>query len=321
MPLIDFTEIPPGNRIEGQDRFELFARDFLETLGYSISEVPSRGPDQGVDLILTETRTGISGQTELRWLVSCKHFAKSNRAVGLDDEINILDRLGEHNCQGFLGFYSTIASAALTERLRHLAAQQQWLEIQTFDHEAIEKELLIPGPRMRLVERYFPKSFSCLRNENPVRPDLFALSAKGLKCDVCGRALLGRSIRDASGLVTRWYQYDKETGSTQVEFVRLSCEGICSQQISLEMAADDPDWNEMWEGVLCLCNPSIHASTIFGFIDDLATSEIFYSEVAARRYSEVLLETYWFVCRDLTQQEKDEDFLFQRFPRWLPNHP
>ncbi len=74
MPRLDFKEIPQANLASGeQDTFELFARDFLETLGYEIISEPNRGADSGKDLIVLETRIGIGGKSFVKWLVSCKH--------------------------------------------------------------------------------------------------------------------------------------------------------------------------------------------------------------------------------------------------------
>lgn len=74
MAIIDFKEIPQANIANGeQDCFELFAREFFDALGFSVIEDPDRGQDGGRDLIISEKRTGIIGDSEVRWLVSCKH--------------------------------------------------------------------------------------------------------------------------------------------------------------------------------------------------------------------------------------------------------
>jgi hypothetical protein len=53
--IVDFKEIPPANSSDGyQDQFELFARDFLENLGFLIIEQPDRGQDGGKDLLISE---------------------------------------------------------------------------------------------------------------------------------------------------------------------------------------------------------------------------------------------------------------------------
>jgi hypothetical protein len=161
MPLIDFKEIPRSNIADGdQDTFEMFARDFLELTGYRILSGPDRGADQGRDLIAEETRIGVGGKTTVRWLVSCKHTAHSGRAVGVNDELNILDRVRAHSCQGFIGFYSTVASAGLTQRLEALQREIQGFEFIIFYREQIEKALLYGGPFNQIFKRYFPISFN-----------------------------------------------------------------------------------------------------------------------------------------------------------------
>lgn len=53
MPVLNFQEIPETHISTGlQDTFELFARDFLEHLGYIITFGPNRGQDGGKDIML-----------------------------------------------------------------------------------------------------------------------------------------------------------------------------------------------------------------------------------------------------------------------------
>jgi hypothetical protein len=134
MPTLNFTEISQANKTNGeQDKFELFARDVLACLGFKIVEGPGRGADLGKDLVVEEARFGVLGESVIRWLVSCKHFAHSGRAVSPDDERNIRERVEAHKCQGFMGFYSTLPTSALTELCRRLP-----LEISFMDSEFIE---------------------------------------------------------------------------------------------------------------------------------------------------------------------------------------
>src|ERR1035441_784324 len=118
MSILDFKEIPQANIPNGeQDQFELFARDFLVYQGFEVVEDPSRGNDGGKDMVVCETRAGVTGSTNVRWLVSCKHFAPSGRSVGADDEANVVERVAQHGCNGFLGVYSTVPSSGLADRL------------------------------------------------------------------------------------------------------------------------------------------------------------------------------------------------------------
>lgn len=161
MPQLDFKEIAQGNVSTGeQDSFELFARDFMEIMGYEILSGPDRGSDLGRDIIVQEARQGIGGTTFIRWLVSCKHKAHSATSVGLTDEQNILDRVATHNCNGFIGFYSTLPASSLTKMLEGLKQQKTDFNYQIIDKEKIERILLSTGPGLGLAARFFPDSYN-----------------------------------------------------------------------------------------------------------------------------------------------------------------
>jgi len=161
--IIDFKEIPKPNKGGGeQDRFEQFACDFLETIGFKIIRRPDRGPDGKKDLIVSDIRTGISGETTIKWLVSCKHNAHSGAAVKDTDEEDIQDRVTKHKCQGFLGFYSTLPASSLSDKL---FALQDKVEYTTYDSTRIEKDLLRNNQRDRLLASYFPLSHDSYRQQ------------------------------------------------------------------------------------------------------------------------------------------------------------
>lgn len=155
MPALDFAEIAVAYAGVGRDDFELFARDFLVTQGFEILVGPDRGPDAGRDLVVRELREGPGGQTELRWLVSCKHKAASGNAVGHTDEQNMRDRLETHGCKGFIAFYSTVPSSTLATHLKSLTPAYGLL---TYDKEAIEQRLLDSPKGRALTARYMPRS-------------------------------------------------------------------------------------------------------------------------------------------------------------------
>src|SRR4051812_29856694 len=124
--MIDWTEIANG------DSWELFARDFLAALGFVIEVEPGRGPDRGRDLVISEQLRGKIRAQKLVWLVSCKHHAASGKAVGIE-ESDITDRLKRNNAAGFVGFYSTMASAPLVDRLNELRTAGDIKEYEIFD--------------------------------------------------------------------------------------------------------------------------------------------------------------------------------------------
>lgn len=162
MSAIDFCEIAQANTGEGdQDRFELFARDFLVSLNFEIAEQPARGPDGGRDLVVVERLRGELQTVEFRWLVSCKHFAHGakgkGRSVGVGDEGDLLDRLEASRCSGFIGFYSTLPSEGLMQRIRGLEARSRRFLV--LDGAGLESHIVGIKAREVLFQRYFPQSY------------------------------------------------------------------------------------------------------------------------------------------------------------------
>lgn len=157
MAALDFKEIPEAHLGIERDQFELFAREFLNSVGFQIIDHPDRGADGGRDLIVEEQRNGPGGTNSIRWLVSCKHKAHSGSSVKPADEINIRDRLGTHRCHGFIAFYSTVPSSGLSETCSKLRPEFEFLQ---FDQDVIERKLLDSPKGRTLAVRYMPRSFN-----------------------------------------------------------------------------------------------------------------------------------------------------------------
>ena len=154
--MINWTEIPDG------DTWELFARDFLAKLGFVIDIGPGRGADAGCDLVISEQLRGRLHTRKFTWLVSCKHYAVSDRSVGPDQESNITDRLKQHGADGFMGFYSTMPSARLVERLQRVVGSGDISAYEIFDSKKIEGHFVDTG-LSKLALRYFPTSYERMR--------------------------------------------------------------------------------------------------------------------------------------------------------------
>ncbi|APQ10353.1 hypothetical protein BJP27_02090 [Pseudomonas oryzihabitans] len=152
MPNINFKELHSPSFDHGdRDQFEKFCREFLNCiLKFTILSDPGRGPDGGLDI-------KASDKAGRNILVSCKHYAHSNRSVGRSDEQDIVDRLHEHNCQVFYGFYSTIASSGLKDKLDRLKVAGK-LTYELWDSEKIERHLLEGTKGYSLARRFFPLS-------------------------------------------------------------------------------------------------------------------------------------------------------------------
>jgi len=69
-------------RIESGEDFELLCEDLLQAMGYTVEASVSRGPDLGRDIIVSKTVTDEMGFTEsYRYLIECKHYARSGKSV------------------------------------------------------------------------------------------------------------------------------------------------------------------------------------------------------------------------------------------------
>jgi hypothetical protein len=184
--MIDWTEIPDG------DTWELFARDFLAELGFVIDIGPGRGPDAGRDLVISEQLRGRLNSRKFTWLVSCKHYAVSDKSVGPDQESNVTDRLKQHRADGFMGFYSTVPSGGLVERLQRLAGSGDIDAYEIFDRKKIEGHFVDAG-LSKLALRYFPTGYQRMR---PIQR--FFGSYQDMRCEVCDADVLARSVRELS---------------------------------------------------------------------------------------------------------------------------
>jgi restriction endonuclease len=310
MPVLDFQEIPRADVASGdQDSFELFTRDFLSFSGYTIVSGPDRGSDGGRDIIALETRSGVAGETMIRWLVSCKHKAHSGTSVTLDDERDILDRVTANQCQGFIGFYSTLPSASLTRKLEGLKAQSG-IEFQLFDRERIELNLLTTTDGFKLAKRYFNVSFSTWSRENPEPADLFE-DQDSLFCKYCQKDLL----KPASGIVVVWTRFDRDENENWIEEEIIDVYWCCKGKCDKTLAASQRQANHVdrWQDIPDLCIPTLYLRRIATFMDQLHRGVKFRDE-ALEKTRELIITLFPFVCRDLTTKENERIALLFTLP-------
>ncbi len=306
MPILDFKEIAPANASDGtQEQFELFAREFLELMRYRTVTPPDRGPDGGRDLIVEEVRSGPGGETRLRWLVSCKHFAHTGRSVGLSDEESIRDRVEAKKCQGFLAFYSSVASSGLAARLEEL--KQNGFEVQRFDRETIEAQLLRLREGIALAKRYFPVSMSDFIRENPPVADIL-VEAEDILCDYCGKNLLvpGQTTMSIIAFGENYPDVESDVENRpfreRVEFVYFSCKGNCD--LKLERKYGKPHLITTWAELGDLCNPTWHLRYVLAWLDQMR-SGVDYEQKAFEKEKKMLAATFLRVARSLTTEERE----------------
>ncbi len=306
--LIDFKEIPKANDGSGvQDTFELFARDFLADIGYVIVQEPDRGADGKKDIIVKELRKGIAGITEKLWLVSCKHFIHSGKSVTQDDEPDILDRVNAHHCDGFIGFYSTLPAASLSNKLSGLQSQ---IETQTYDREKIEKRLLDSISGNKLAERYFPNSYKNYKRENPTPADLYA-DQSSIHCDNCGEDLLRGKKGIYVLLEDMKRDHDKPSHTKGIYF---SCKGKCDETLRYRYRAKglmDAGWDDLPDVTI----PTVFLYKLNTIINTLISGET-YEKEAIDRIKFMFISCLPYISRDLTTDEKKRLEGLMRIPSW-----
>lgn len=295
--ILDFKEIPAANGNDGlQDTFELFTRDLLQYLGYRIIENPDRGADGKRDLIVEEVVRGIHSEYTIRWLVSCKHYAHSGKAVKDDNEINIRERIEQHKCDGFMGVYSTLPATSLAGILKGVKNHI------VYDHEKIESLLLRDAEGQRIAARYFAESYRNFQIENPVPAQIFADNSP-IICEVCGRNLLDGESQGIFVSLKPFIEPDEDSHGTdrQIKEIHFVCKGECDNTLKDSWRGS---YNDSWGELDDLKNPTIWISTFIGFINGIHHDQDLSNE-AFDAMKQMFIRTYPYVARHLTSHEKE----------------
>lgn len=162
------------------EEWEYFAIDLLSSIGYFVLRFPSRGPDGGKDGLVSS-----NGKT---YLVSCKHYIESGKAVGVNDEPSIIDRMVQNQSSGFIGIYSTVLSTALDERFTSLT--KSGYECIAYDRNKISN--FLPRISSQVLQKYgLPNKVKYILNVDPYE-------YSGLPCLVCGVDILSDEMITSS---------------------------------------------------------------------------------------------------------------------------
>jgi hypothetical protein len=242
-------------------------------------------------LIVEEVCKGISRNTKIRWLVSCKHFIHSGKAVGVKDESDISDRVNQHKCAGFLGVCSTFPSTSLEERL-----QQQPFESQLLTPEQIEKYILDNPQGIKLAERFFPESIKLWSRENPRPTELFS-DKIDICCEYCGRNLLEEGANGIYVVLSR-YEGDQKV----ITGVHIVCKGDCDRQLTRRVRK--PGEVDGWDDIDDLKIPVVALRKVFGIMNSLRAGETWDDE-AFKKFRRFLTEMARYTMRSLTEREKE----------------
>ncbi|MDR3522061.1 MAG: hypothetical protein P4L54_10670 [Acidocella sp.] len=286
--LIDWTEIPDG------DSWELFARDFLAELGFVIDVGPGRGPDAGKDLIVSEQLRGKLRGRKFSWLVSCKHYAASDKAIGPDLESNIMDRITQHKVDGFMGFYSTMPTSGLVDRLSALEEEAKVGAWEVFDRKKIEGHFVTTG-LSKLAMRYIPLSYARIR---PIQK-LFG-QYKGMHCEICGVDVLKRSAREYADAILVWAM--PKSKPNHYEKLFISCKGQCDTTLQGRLGANG--FMTSWEEIQDLTNPALYLKNFLTYMNALHSRHDTYSDEAHAVMKQIYISLGQRTLREVTQDDE-----------------
>jgi hypothetical protein len=292
--MIDFTEIKNG------EKWELFARDFLSENGFYIESAPDRGPDGKKDLIISENLKGNLGNYKFTWLVSCKHYANSKKSVTEKDEPNVLDRIKSFNCDGFIGFYSTIPSSGLNTRLNKLKDKGNIKDYRVYDHKLLENYLLTIGYSITLM-RYFPISYKNIKPLHILYNEYLPLNCKKCNTDL----LIKIYDNDYSGiicLVEKGIDFKSKIDNNDlIEDLYWVCKGGCDIEIEAQLVKEKKITS--WKDIGDLVNPSYFMKWLLSILNSIESGKDKFSKDAFEKLKYFILAISQKVIREMTQRE------------------
>jgi len=233
--------------------------------------------------------------------VSCKHFAHSGKAVGESDEPSIQERMSQFKADGFLGFYSTVPSSALNNRLRALKENGAIRDFRFFDSRLIENHLVRIG-FSRVIMRYLPDSY---RRMKPLH--LIGSEYVSLECDHCHKDLL-ESIHDQQydGLVGVIARVD-EAGKETICDIYFAHKGKCDSTIE-ERLKKRHGAVAKWEDLSDLAIPFTFLNWVLVVTDEIRDGRAVYLEPAYEKNKRLIIALSQRVLREMTESERRRAF-------------
>jgi hypothetical protein len=290
--VIDYREIPSAKGGQpDEDAWAFFARDFLAALGLDVEQGPGRGADAGRDLIVVENHKGPLTSHQVRWVVSCKHYAHADKAVPDRDEPDPVGRVRKFRADGFMAFYSTLPSATLNDTFHRL---QQEARIVIYDAAAIEAPLL-SDPRLRpLLARYFPVSHARSRRDVDRPVDVWGRYTP-LSCVGCGKDLLTTPRKAMVGFVKAL------DDRRQYVDVYWACKGECDRHVQ----ARYPRMATGWRDVSDLMIPLIFMRFVMAMLNQMRQATVF-SDVAFENVKTLILILSQVAMRNTSDEQREQ---------------
>jgi hypothetical protein len=114
-----------------------------------------------------------------------------------------------------------------------------------------------------------------------------------LTCDVCGKNLF-----DNPGMSIIVFHEDADTRA--IKDIKVCCKGDCDRILKSRRPKDYIDgWREVTE----FTNPYLYIKNVVAVLNNLQSGEQKFDDEAFKKYKNIILNCYPYVCRDLDQNE------------------
>jgi hypothetical protein len=210
-----------------------------------------------------------------------------------------------------MGFYSTLPSSSLLERLKQLNAQ---FDHRILDSSTIERELLTSPSGLELARRYFPASVTKWDKENPAPAEIFE-TKPSIFCESCGRDLLN----PPQGIFALWQERTSSNQPDNPAYLDMhwACKGTCDEAVSAEMEArHGRPLIDAWEDVPDFSIPLIYLQRIMAHINGLHSGDR-WSKSAFEKYKTLIIAVYPHIARHSTTAEEERIKHLLRIPSYL----
>ena len=175
-------------------------------------------------------------------------------------------------------------------------------EYQIFDNRRIERELLRTPEGLALAKRYFPLSIQQLVTENP-SPVLIFGELHVVKCEICGRDLLGKIEPPAFlGGVLGYCIKAEHIHNNEPSIVDLCwyCKVKCMRNMEQRLKETDLE-EDGWDDVHDYLHPTRFLSLLLSNCD-LVTRM---NSKARAKFELFVTSAFQYVSRELTLEEKE----------------
>ncbi|HHQ4462527.1 TPA: restriction endonuclease [Aeromonas veronii] len=211
--MLDFTELSE----DGMD-LELLVRELLFSVGLKVYW-SGKGPDGGRDLLCIEEAKSIFVPSSKKWLIQCKHKAKSGNSVGIGDLDDIATSCFQHGCDGYVLVTSTQPSSGVVQRLEQITANPQILLTATYwDSVELERRLKT-AQQWNIAQRFFPNSASGWQIFSSERPNHWTANFRGCYFHITNR--IGSSCQMYLDVIERQIEKIESYHLPEKHFLRL----------------------------------------------------------------------------------------------------